>query len=132
MFVNPNQIRAYGVSINNNSFNASEIGINAEELFISFNNKGAVVHFKSHVRIECKTTHLPVILIRADSWDPTTVDMSVGKRSREDAEMRMIRSLKSSMSKQAISVMLRDQSNSRQVRFWTGTAVTHQDSSGLQ
>ena len=60
---------------------------------------------------------MPAILITADSWDPTTVDMSAGKRSREDAEMRTIRSLTSSMSKRAISAMLSDQSNSRQVRF---------------
>ena len=66
---------------------------------------------------EWETTHLPVILITADSWDPTTVDISAGKRSREDVEMRTICSLTSNMSKLAIISMLRDQSNSIQVCF---------------
>ena len=43
--------------------------------------------------------------------------MIAGKRRQEDADMRMIRSLTSRISKRAISTMLRDQSNSRQVRF---------------
>ena len=75
------------------------------------------MHFKSRVPTEWETTHLLVILITEDSWDPKTVDMSAGKRSREDAEMQTIRSLTSSMSKQAISAMQRDQRNSRQDCF---------------
>ena len=43
--------------------------------------------------------------------------MSSVKRSREDAEMQTILSLTSSMRKRAISAMLRDQINSRQVSF---------------
>ena len=115
--INPNHICAYGLSINNDPFNVNELAIDAEELFIPFDTTGMVVHFESRVPMEWETTHLPVILIMADSWDPTTVDMSAGKRSREDAEMQTIRSLKSSMRKRAISAMLRDQSNSRQVSF---------------
>ena len=75
------------------------------------------MHFDSRVPTEWETTHLPVILIASDSWDPTTVYSSAGKRSREDAEMQTIRSLTSSMSKQAISDMQRDQRNSRQDCF---------------
>ena len=43
--------------------------------------------------------------------------MSADKRSREDTEMRKICSLTTNMSKRAISAMLRDQINSRQVCF---------------
>ena len=114
---NPNHIRAYGLSINDDTFNANELGINAEELFIPFDTTGTVVHVESHVPMEWETPHLPVILITEDSWDPTTVDMSAGKRSREDVEIQKIHSLTSSMRKRAISAMLRDQSNFRQVRF---------------
>ena len=78
--INPNQIHAYGLSINDNPFNENEIDIDAEELFIPFDTTGTVVHFESHVPTEWETIHLPVILIMADSWDPTTVDMSAGKR----------------------------------------------------
>ena len=87
--INLNQIRAYGISINNDPFNENEIGIDAEELFILFDTTGTVVHFESRVPTEWETKHLTVILITADSWDPTTVDMSTGtgKRSREDVEM---------------------------------------------
>ena len=115
LLINPNQIRAYGLSINDDPFNANELGIESEEIFISFDTTGTVVHFEFRVPTEWETTHFPFILIMADSWDPTTVDMSAGKRSQKDAEMRTIRSMTSSMSKRAISAMLRDQSNSRQV-----------------
>ena len=83
--INPNQIRAYVISIKDNHFNANQLGINAEEIFIPFDTTGRVVHFESRVPTEWETTHLPVILITADSWDPTTVDMSDGKLSQEDA-----------------------------------------------
>ena len=109
--INPNHIRAYVLSINEDPFNENELGIDAEELFTPFDTTGTVVHFDSHVPREWETTHLPVILITADSWDPTTVDMSAGKQSREDADMRTICSLTSRMIKQAISAMLRYQSN---------------------
>ena len=115
--INPNHIRAYGLSINNDPFNANELGIAAEELFIPFDTTGTVVHFESRVLTERETTHLPVILITADSWDPTTFYMSAGKRILEDVDMRTICSLKSSTSKRAISAMLRDQINSRKDRF---------------
>ena len=64
--INPNQIRAYGLLINDYPFNANEIVIDAEELFILFNTTGTVVHFESRVPTEWETTHLPVILITAD------------------------------------------------------------------
>ena len=65
--INPNQIRAYVLSINNDPFNANELGIESEELFILFDITGMVVHFESSVLTKWETTHLPVILIMADS-----------------------------------------------------------------
>ena len=115
--IKPNQIRDYGILINDDPFNANELGITAKEIFIPFDTTEKVVHFKSRVPTEWEITHLPVILITADLWDPATVDMSAGKQSREDAEMRMIRPLVSSASKRSISATQRDQSNFRQIRF---------------
>ena len=115
--INPNQIRAYGLSINDDPFNKNEPGIDAEELFILLDTTGTVVNFESRVPTEWETTHLPVILITVYSWDTTPVDMSAGKRSQEDADKKTICSLTSSMSKRSISSMLRDQRNSRKVRF---------------
>ena len=77
--INPNHIHTYGLSINDDPFNANDLGIDAEELLIPFDTTGTVVHFKSRVTTQWETTHLPVIPITADSWDPTTVDMSSGK-----------------------------------------------------
>ena len=77
--VNPSQIRAYGLLINDNPFNANDLGIGAEELFIPFDTTGTVVHFESHLPKEWETTHLPIILITEDSWDHTTVDTSASK-----------------------------------------------------
>ena len=65
--INPNQIRAYGLSINNDPFNANKLDIYTEELFIPFDTTGTVVHFESCVPTERETTYLTVILIRADS-----------------------------------------------------------------
>ena len=61
--INPNRIRAYGLSINDDPFNANELGISKEELFIPFDTTGTVVHFESRVPKEWETTYLPVILI---------------------------------------------------------------------
>ena len=44
LLINPNHIRAYGLSINDDPFNANELGIDTEELFILFNTTGIVVH----------------------------------------------------------------------------------------
>ena len=52
LLINLNQIRAYGLSINNEPFNANELGTDREELFVSFDTTGTVVHFKSCVPTE--------------------------------------------------------------------------------
>ena len=64
--INPNHIHDFGLSINDNSFNANELGIISEELFIPFDTSGTVVHFESRMPTEWETTNLPVILITAD------------------------------------------------------------------
>ena len=117
LLINPNQIRAYGFSINDDPFNENELGIDAEELFILFHTIGTVVDFEYRVPTERETTHLPVILIMAGLRDTTTVYMSGDKRSQEDAETQTIRSLTSRMSKRSIRIMLRDHINYRQVLF---------------
>ena len=115
--INPNKIRAYGLSINDYPFNANELGIDTEELFILFDATGTVLHFNSRVPMEWETIHLHIILITEDSCDTTTVYMSGDKRSQEDAETQTIRSLTSRMSKRSIRIMLRDHINYRQVLF---------------
>ena len=60
--INPNQICDYGLSINDDTYNANELVIDAEELFIPFDTTGTVVYFEYRVPMEWETTHLPVIL----------------------------------------------------------------------
>ena len=66
--INPNHIRAYGISINDDHFNVNELGIETEVLSIPFDTVGKVVHFESRVPAEWEKSHSPVILIMADSW----------------------------------------------------------------
>ena len=47
--INPNHIRAYVLSINDDPFNENELGIDVEELLILFDTTGTLVHFESRV-----------------------------------------------------------------------------------
>ena len=62
-------------------------------------------------------THLPVILLTADTWDPKTVNLSSGHSSHEEAEMRIVFSLTYGINRRTISAVRQEQSVSRQVRF---------------
>ena len=51
--INPNQLRAYGLSVNDNPFdNSSAFGIDSKNLFIPFDTMGTVVHFDTRVPTE--------------------------------------------------------------------------------
>ena len=79
--INPNQLREYGLLVKDDPFNANKFGINADEEFIQFDTKGTIVYFNSCVPTDWEMTHLPVILLTADKWDPTTVNLSSGRSS---------------------------------------------------
>ena len=62
--INPNQIGAYGLTINDDPFNTTRFfGIDTDQTVISFDTTGTVVHFESRVLTEWEKTHLPIILI---------------------------------------------------------------------
>jgi hypothetical protein len=51
--LNPNQLHAYGLIVNDDPFNNSRVfGIDGEHAFIPFNTMGTVVHFESRVPTE--------------------------------------------------------------------------------
>ena len=50
--INPNQLRAYGILVKDDPFNANEFGIDADEDFIQFYTKGTIVYFKSRVQTD--------------------------------------------------------------------------------
>ena len=105
LLINTNQLREYGLLVKDDPFNANEFGINADEDFIQFGTKGTILYFNSRVPIYWETTHLPVIIIAADTWDPKTVNISSCRSSHEDSEMRIVRSLTSGMNRHTISAV---------------------------
>ena len=51
LLINPNQLRAYGLLVKYDPFNANEFGIDANEDFIQFDTKGTIVYFNYRVPI---------------------------------------------------------------------------------
>ena len=103
--INPNQLREYFLLVKDDPFNTNEFVIDAYEDFIQFDTKGTIVYFNSCIPTDWETTHLPVILLTADTWDPKMVNLSSGRLSQEEAEMRIFRSLTSGMNRRTISAV---------------------------
>jgi hypothetical protein len=102
--INPNQIRAYGIDVNDDPFDSTrDFGIDSEQAFIPFDTTGTVVHFESRTPMEWEKTHLPVIRITSDVWNPTKEVLRPERQSRESIEMRTIRSLTSGITKRQIN-----------------------------
>ena len=70
--INLNQVRAYGIDVNDDPFDSThKFGIDSEYAFIPFDTMGTVVHFESSMPMEWEKTHLPVILMTGDTWNPS-------------------------------------------------------------
>jgi hypothetical protein len=103
--INPNQIREYGIPVYDNPFSQSQFGINCNDDFIPFNTMGTIVYFESCVPANGLEMHnLPIIMLTGEDWDPINVGFGNG-RSREQAEMQMIRSLEIGVTKWKMAVM---------------------------
>jgi hypothetical protein len=117
--INPNQVRAYGIDVNDDPFDSTcKFGIDSEYAFIPFDTMGTVVHFESRVPTEWEKTHLPVILMTGDTWNPSEEVLRPGKKNRESIEMRTIQSLTSGMTKRQIQSVIREE------------ATTHSEKNG--
>jgi hypothetical protein len=69
--INPNQMRAYGLLVNDNPFNTSHgFGVNSEQVFIPFDTMGTVVYFNSCIPTEWEKTHLLIFLVIGKTWNP--------------------------------------------------------------
>jgi hypothetical protein len=55
---------------------------------------GTVVYFESRVPTDWEKTHLPVIIITGEEWNPTEEMLRPQRQSCESVEMRTIRSLR--------------------------------------
>jgi hypothetical protein len=99
--INPNQIWAYGSTINDDPFDMTRFfGINTDPTVIPFNTTGTVVHFESRVPTEWEKTHLPIILITNKEWNPSKEVLRPGNSSRKLIEMRTVLSLTSGVTRQ--------------------------------
>jgi hypothetical protein len=114
--INPNQIREYGIPMYNNPFSQSQFGIDCNDDFISFNTTGTIVYFESRVPTDWETRNLPIIMLTGEDWDPVNVGFGNG-RSREQAEMRTIRSLEIGVTKWKMAAMKQREMDSR-VEQW--------------
>jgi hypothetical protein len=94
--INPNQLCAYGIDVNDDPFDFTcDFGIDSEQAFIPFDTTGTIVHFESRTPTEWEKTHVPVIIITSNIWNPTKEVLRPEKQSCESIKMRKIRSLTS-------------------------------------
>jgi hypothetical protein len=94
--INPNQLRDYGLFVNDNPYAASEsagFGIDTYHHFIPFDSTGTIVHFETRVPTDWEVKNLPIILLTSDVWNPEEVNMQPGKATAEAQTMRSIYSL---------------------------------------
>jgi hypothetical protein len=93
-------------------FSKQQFGIDGNEAFIPFNTMGMIVYFETHVPMDWETHNLPIIMLTGEEWDPVNVGLGTGQ-SREQAEMRMIRSLESGVPKWKMAAFKQRKLNSR-------------------
>ena len=89
---------------------------NSHDAFIPFDTMGTVVHFDSRVPSAWEKTHLPIVCLTGDTWDPASELSSQGRRSREQNELRTVKSLTTGMNQRQIAAVRTSEANSRIVR----------------
>eukprot|EP00804_Cyclotella_cryptica_P002136 CCRYP_006553-RA/>CCRYP_006553-RA protein AED:0.41 eAED:0.40 QI:0/0/0/1/0/0/2/0/181 len=91
--INPNQIRAYGISVSDDPCNKSpDFGISHESCFNPFNLQGSTVFFESFVPSdEHVNTYQHIKLTSNEEWDPSEVQM---KTACGSVRARLIQQLK--------------------------------------
>ena len=87
--VNPNQIRASGISVSDDPYDKTRgFGIAHEEVFIPFITRGSKVMFETHVPSDNELEECQHIIMTDDKeWEPHTVDMGYDDRSRGDPDI---------------------------------------------
>ena len=104
--INPNQIRAYGLPVNDDPFDSTRsFGIDTDHGIIPFDTTGTVVYFETRVPNEWEKTHLPIILLTSDEWNPNLEVLRPGSPSRESMEMRTVHSLRSGMTRRQLNAV---------------------------
>ena len=72
--VNPNQLRAYGVSIQDNPFDAKPLSITTDDISVELYSQGTIICGDTWTPTESKLSQLPqLILTSPHDWDPHNV-----------------------------------------------------------
>ena len=104
--LNPNQIRAFDVDVNDNPFDATNsIGMDCEDAFALFEMMGTMVYFELRVPTDWEIKHLPQIHITGNTWNPMDDSIFPAGKSWEQAELQTIKSLTSGMTRQQLSTL---------------------------
>ena len=106
LLLNPNQMRAFGLSVCDDPWDEHrEFGIDSGvEEFIPFQVDGTNIYFESRAPTDWEIDHLPTIDLTADTWDPES-DVLKTSATREEVEMRTVKSLTSGIPKWQIAAM---------------------------
>eukprot|EP00957_Ditylum_brightwellii_P015239 1148198-Ditylum_brightwellii.AAC.1 len=89
--INPNQIRAYGISVNDNPFGDScDFGIDLDEGLILFETEGTIISFETRSPTDHKLKELPVVLLTGSHWYPKDNIVYPHRNTAEFNELRAI------------------------------------------
>ncbi|KAG7369925.1 reverse transcriptase RNA-dependent DNA polymerase [Nitzschia inconspicua] len=121
--INPNQIRDYGHPVHDDPYRHEVFGIETDKAFIPFDTTGTIVHFTSRVPTDWEQKHLPVIILTGEEWDPLKIEMRQRGSTREDNDMKQIRSLTSGLRKSEVSSIYAEGMNSQAIRFGESDTV---------
>eukprot|EP00957_Ditylum_brightwellii_P013793 1039584-Ditylum_brightwellii.AAC.1 len=92
--INPNQIRAYGISVNDNPFgDVHEFDIDFDEGLIPFETEGTIISFEMRSPTDHELKELPVVLLTDSHWDPADNTVYPHRNTAEFNELRAILSL---------------------------------------
>lgn len=109
--INPNQIRANYLQVQDNPFNAdagiSGITDGGDDVFIPFDAAGTIISFESRVPTQEEMDSLPVIILTADHWDPENITLSKVRSTIEQNVFRTVCSLTSGLMKHDIEALSR-------------------------
>ena len=72
--VNPNQLRAYGVSVQDNPFDAKPLSITTDSVSVELYSKGPIICGDSRTSTESELSQLPRLIVTSPhDWDPHNV-----------------------------------------------------------
>jgi hypothetical protein len=65
------------LEVNDDPFDLTQhFGIETEDSTrITFDTMGTIIHFESRVPTEWEKTHLPIIILTNETWNPTEEDL---------------------------------------------------------